>query len=289
MTISVMVNGLPGKMATDVARRIATNPKKYSLVPFSFCSQRRAASALAEGIIGEFIEISDRNVQLVAPDKREQIVSRLPRGTIAVDFTKPEAVNDNAEFYIENNLPFVMGTTGGDRAKLEAAVKHSKTCAVISPNMAKPIVMFLAMMDHAGYAFEGAFDGYTLEVVESHRKGKKDPSGTALHVVEHFRSLGVSFRNDQITSVRDPEIQKEIGVPEQYLDQHGWHSYTLRSGDGNVLLRFVHNVNGRSVYVDGTLDAINFLAEKIAMIIPLSDHLFTMLDVYDANDVDFDF
>ena len=32
-----------------------------------------------------------------------------------VDYTHPSAVNANAVFYARHHLPFVMGTTGGDR------------------------------------------------------------------------------------------------------------------------------------------------------------------------------
>ena len=34
---------------------------------------------------------------------------------VVVDYTKPDAVNGNAEFYAKEGLNFVMGTTGGDR------------------------------------------------------------------------------------------------------------------------------------------------------------------------------
>jgi 4-hydroxy-tetrahydrodipicolinate reductase len=31
---------------------------------------------------------------------------------LVIDYTHPSAVNENAVFYAENDLPFVMGTTG---------------------------------------------------------------------------------------------------------------------------------------------------------------------------------
>lgn len=34
---------------------------------------------------------------------------------VVVDYTHPDAVNSNAEFYAKKGLNFVMGTTGGDR------------------------------------------------------------------------------------------------------------------------------------------------------------------------------
>jgi len=44
---------------------------------------------------------------------------------------------DNAAFYISNGVPFVMGTTGGDREKLLADVRAAGIRAVIAPQMGK--------------------------------------------------------------------------------------------------------------------------------------------------------
>ena len=46
---------------------------------------------------------------------------------------------DNARFYCHNGVPFVMGTTGGDREQLLADTQASGTYAVIAPNMGKQV------------------------------------------------------------------------------------------------------------------------------------------------------
>ncbi|MBW2238662.1 MAG: dihydrodipicolinate reductase, partial [Deltaproteobacteria bacterium] len=53
------------------------------------------------------------------------------------------------------------------------------------------------------------------------------------------------------------------GIPEAYLEGHGWHTYRLDSGDKTVRFEFTHNVNGRDVYAQGTPDALIFLAKKV--------------------------
>jgi hypothetical protein len=45
----------------------------------------------------------------------------------------------NAEFYCSQRLPFVMGTTGGDRNKLVKDVEASGVYAVIAPQMGKQV------------------------------------------------------------------------------------------------------------------------------------------------------
>lgn len=46
---------------------------------------------------------------------------------------------DNGAFYALNNVPFVMGTTGGDREKLMQDVEAAGVYAVIAPQMGKQV------------------------------------------------------------------------------------------------------------------------------------------------------
>jgi len=70
---------------------------------------------------------------------------------------------------------------------------------------------------------------------ESHQQEKKDTSGTAKAMVQYFKELGIPFTVDQIFGERDP-LKQEVswGVPAQYLKGHGYHTYSLLSGDGTV-------------------------------------------------------
>jgi 4-hydroxy-tetrahydrodipicolinate reductase len=262
--IFLMVNGLPGSMATKVAERIMRVEEKEYEYPFYFFFASLTGPEIAQGNV----KIGEGWIDLIRPDERTELVDSIrltqKRGLlIAVDYTHPLAVNANAEFYCSFGIPFVMGTTGGDREKLTETVLKSKIPAVIAPNMAKQIVMFQAMMRFAANNFPNAFEGYTLEIVESHQKGKADTSGTAKAMVEYFNLLGIPFTKEQIVMVRDPERQLAMGVPEEHLTSHGWHTYTVRSSDGSILFRFTHNVNGRDGYAQGTLDAILFLAKEV--------------------------
>jgi len=67
-----------------------------------------------------------------------------------------------------------------------------------------------------------------------------------------------------IVKYREPNEQVELlGVPESYLTGHGWHTYALTSADKTVHIEITHNVNGRDIYAQGTIDSIFFLTEKI--------------------------
>lgn len=266
-----MVNGLPGNMASNVAS-YALADSRFELIPHSLTGPE---------IIETETIIDSVSIRLILPKDRDQAVSAIKQKEglfLNVDFSLPPAVNSNAEFYCKHGLPFVMGTTGGDRQLLEDTVLASSISAVIAPNMAKQIVGFQAMMEYAAKTFPDLFKGYSLKIKESHQKGKADTSGTAKAMVRYFNSLGLPFAKEEITKERDPEIQKNVmGIPEEYLSGHGWHTYSLDSNDKTVHFEFTHNVNGRDVYAMGTLDALIYLAKKVKQ--GSKGKVFTMIDV----------
>ena len=252
--MNVLVNGLPGQMATVVARRIVT-VGKHMLVPYSFRGERAGA-----------VRVNGLPVQVLPASNREESIEIICAGydpLMAVDFTIPEAVEGNVEFYCRRGIPFVMGTTGGDREALEEKVRGSDIVAVIASNMASPVVAFQAMMEYAAREFPGVLEGYRLSVVESHQEEKKDTSGTAKAVVRSFNGLGIPFTEEQIGKVRTKARQLGMGVPEQALGGHGWHKYRAISPQGDVVLEFSHNITGREVYVEGTMKALDFLQKKV--------------------------
>jgi 4-hydroxy-tetrahydrodipicolinate reductase len=269
--IRVMVNGIPGNMASNVARHILADDR------FDLISQSLTGPEITE----REHSIRSVTIRLIHPDVREQAISEIVEREgpfISVDYTHPSAVNGNAEFYARHGLPFVMGTTGGDRKHLEDTVCSSSIPAVIAPNMAKQIVGFQAMMEWTANTFPDLFKGYSLEIEESHQKGKADTSGTAKAMVGYFNSLGVPFSEEDIRKEREPEVQKTVwGIPEEHLGGHGWHTYSLVSDDRTVSFEFSHNVNGRDVYAKGTLDAITYLHNKVQE--GAKGRVYTMIDV----------
>ncbi|MGB5984733.1 MAG: dihydrodipicolinate reductase, partial [Desulfobacterales bacterium] len=218
--ISIMINGLPGNMAFVLAET-ALADSRFKVLPYSLTGPEIQATDTAVG---------SADLKLIPPDQRESAIPRVIQAQgpfICVDFTHPSAVNRNAEFYCAQELPFVMGTTGGERGKLYEVVENSGCSAVIAPNMAKQIVGFQAMIQYAAQSFPGLFAGYGLAIKESHQQGKADTSGTAKAMVDLFNQLGMDFNREEIVQERDPLRQESIwAVPAPFLKGHAWHTYT---------------------------------------------------------------
>lgn len=82
----------------------------------------------------------------------------------------------------------------------------------------------------------------------------------------------------QIRKVRDASTQVDaLGVPEEHLGGHAFHTYRLTSADGSVRFSFQHNVVERGIYAEGTVDAVLFLAKKMRE--GSAQKVFSMVDV----------
>lgn len=267
--VKVMVNGMPGPMATAAAE--ACLRKGLSLSPVAMTGPDVEPMTIT--VVDQVTE-KKANVRLIPSSKMEEIEASLEglqtaageNNIMAIDYTHPSAVNSNAKFYAANSIPFVMGTTGGDREQLMQDMEESKASAVIAPNMGKQIVALQAGLEELAEKFPSAFEGYTLNVRESHQKTKADTSGTAKAVVDSLKVLASDpdYTYDDIEQIRDDQESIDFGVGENALTGHAFHTYTFTSPDGSVEFQLKHNVSGRTVYAEGTADAIKFLSKKIS-------------------------
>ncbi|MBW1650413.1 MAG: dihydrodipicolinate reductase [Deltaproteobacteria bacterium] len=258
MKTKIMINGLPGNMARIVAEQAFVNPD-FAVIPFSLSSERSAGR--------KYLINDSLSVKLIPPTKLVKTLCELKEKEnffIIIDFAIPAAVNINGKAYCNANIPFVMGTTGGDIAVLEEDILKSSICAVIAPNMARQVVAFQAMLEFAADSFPDLFKDYSLKAVESHQSQKVGTSGTA----------------EDFYMERDPKKQlEEWKIPKEHLGGHGWHTYTLNSDDSNVQFEFTHNVCGRDIYVAGAFAAICYLADKMVSGGSGKGKVFSMIDV----------
>ena len=265
--IKVMINGLPGNVASETARMFLENKDRFELLPFSFCGP-------------EISESKWKNIQLICPDKRKEVMEQIDseKPFIAVDFTLPSAVMDNIKFYCKAGWNFVVGTTGADYDEIDRLVSENNVTALAAPNMSIPIILIQSAISYLAENFPNALEGWNGEIVESHQKGKVDTSGTAKLMVGYLKKIGINIDVDQIQKIREPEKQQdELNIPPEHLTGHGFHTYSLTSPDGTVELGFKHNVLGRRTYAVGTTKAVEFLHKQITS--GIKGKMFTMMDV----------
>jgi len=284
--IKVMVNGMPGPMATAAAEACLRKGLSLSPVAMTGPDIETATITVVDNVTG-----NHANVRLIPSSDMEEINSAIEGlrsslgedGLLAIDYTHPSAVNSNAKFYAEKKIPFVMGTTGGDREQLMKDMEEASASAVIAPNMGKQIVAMQAALEDLASKYPSAFGGYTLLTRESHQKTKADTSGTAKAVVDSLKTLSGNdeYTYDDIEMIRNDEESMDFGVKENALKGHAFHTYTLTSPDGSVEFQLKHNVSGRTVYAEGTADAVKFLSKKIKQ--GLGGKVYSMINVLEEG------
>ena len=283
--VQVMVNGMPGPMATAAAEACLRKGLKLAPVAMTGPAIEPCTITVKDAVSGV-----SADVKLVPADQKDEMNAAVDglvsaageHNLLAIDFTHPSAVNGNAIYYAEKNIPFVMGTTGGDREQLMKDMEDAKHFSVIAPNMAKQIVALQAGLEDLAAKFPGAFDGYKIRVVESHQKTKADTSGTAKAVVETLKGLSDDeFEVKDIEKIRTDEEALAFRVPEEHLNGHAYHRYTFTRPDGTVEFALEHNVCDRTVYAEGTADAVKFLASKLRT--EKEGKIFNMIDVLEAG------
>lgn len=145
MTIRVGVLGAAGKMGTTVCEAVED----------------------AEGL---------ELVAQVDPPSGLSGLDALDGCDVAVDFTQPDAVMDNARYCLSKGVHCVIGTTGlseENLAELEAATGRAN--CFVAPNFSIGAVLAMRFSEMAAPHFA------SCEVVELHHNEKLDaPSGTAL-------------------------------------------------------------------------------------------------------------
>jgi len=150
-----------------------------------------------------------------------------------VDFTVPEAVEANVSAALEREVPCVIGTTGFDHARVDAAARERGIACFHAPNFAIGAVLMMR------FAKEAAAYLPRAEIVELHNEAKKDaPSGTAKATAELLGG------ETAIHSVRLPGLVA--------------HQEVLFGGEGQ-LLTIRHDTFSREAFVPGVLLALERL------------------------------
>jgi 4-hydroxy-tetrahydrodipicolinate reductase len=180
---------------------------------------------------------------------------------VAVDFTTPEVVRDNAPVLARRGINLVVGTTGWSRDEraVREAVDAGGVGAVVAPNFSTGVVLFEAMVARAAGLMAPQRD-FSAFVHEAHHAAKKDaPSGTALFLKVAMQQAGYD-RSIDVSSTRAGFIP-------------GTHTVGFDGPAETITL--THTARDRSGFARGALAAARWVVGKRGW--------FTMKDVLGLN------
>jgi 4-hydroxy-tetrahydrodipicolinate reductase len=167
---------------------------------------------------------------------------------VAVDFSIPAAVRENAESIANLGVNLVIGTTGwtGHLEAVKRAVAQSGIGLVWSPNYSVGVNAFFRLVSEAARLL-AAQPEYGAWAWEIHHSTKKDaPSGTLLKLVEDMKKAGYARQIDVSSS-------RAGTVP-------GTHEIGFDSAADTVTLR--HTARSREGFARGALQAARWIIGK---------------------------
>ena len=183
---------------------------------------------------------------------------------VLIDFTRPEGTMAHLALCRSMGIKMVIGTTGfSDEQKADIAAAGKDIAIMMAPNMSVGVNVTLKLLEMAAKALQ---TGYDIEVVEAHHRHKVDaPSGTALKMGEVMATaMGRNLKDCAVyeryghTGERDPS---SIGFATiRGGDIVGDHT-VLFAGTGERI-EITHKSSSRATYAQGSLRAVQFLANK---------------------------
>ncbi|HVL80709.1 MAG TPA: 4-hydroxy-tetrahydrodipicolinate reductase [Actinomycetota bacterium] len=188
--------------------------------------------------------------------------------SVAVDFTRPDAVMDNVRFCIEHGIHVVVGTTGlsdADLTEIEQLTSSSAANVLVAPNFSIGAILMMHFANQAA-RYLGS-----CEIVELHHNDKLDaPSGTALRTArgvarvweEHGRPPGgeaAEGEEETVTGARGAEVS-EVRVHSLRLQGLVAHQEVVFGGVGQTLT-IRHDSIDRSSFMPGVVMAVKAIAD----------------------------
>ena len=160
-----------------------------------------------------------------------ELVEAAADAEVAIDFTRPDAVEANVRSALEDGVPVVIGTTGFDQERVASLAREHELQVFYAPNFALGAVLMMRFAAEAGKVMPHA------EIVELHHEQKLDaPSGTAK------ATAALLPEGTPIHSVRLPGLVA--------------HQEVIFGGPGQTLT-IRHDTSSREAFVPGVLLALD--------------------------------
>ncbi len=192
-----------------------------------------------------------------AVDLGDDLAAAVAGADVAIDFTTPDAVFENAQTVLRAGVDAVIGTTGmtaEQLARLDELAREHKTACLVAPNFALGAVLMMRFAEEAARHFPW------VEVVERHHEHKLDaPSGTARTTAERIAAARNEAPRPQNETESAPGARggriDDVPVHSLRLPGSVAHQEVVFGGPGESLT-IRHDTINRDVFVPGVLLAV---------------------------------
>lgn len=237
--INILINGIGGKMGRKLLDAV-NNISEFNIIAGV------DKSAVADIAIPVFEDISD---------------IKLPINCI-IDFSRPEALDGLLKYAQTFKIPLVLAVTGySDKQNDDIKNASNNIPIFLSGNMSLGIAVMCSLVKDAASKL---FDGFDIEIVETHHNQKVDsPSGTAVMLAQSVNEGLDSPRHLTFgrNSLNEKRTKNEIGVHSlRGGTVVGEHSVSFFGNDETLTI--THNAQSKTIFAIGALKAAQFIVCK---------------------------
>jgi 4-hydroxy-tetrahydrodipicolinate reductase len=199
----------------------------------------------------------------------------LANAEVAVDFTLPDALDDNLAAVARAGIPLVVGITGLDASRMALVRRASERQAIlVAPNMSLAANLLFGLTGRAAAALPADYD---VEILDAHHRDKADaPSGTALKLGEIVAGARGGALSDRAVYGRlgksAGRAPGAIGFASLRAGDIVGHHQVLFAGSGETL-ELVHRATDRMTFAHGALAAARWILGRPPGLYGMSDVL----------------
>ncbi len=267
--INVGVIGAGGRMGRMLIEAVKANPQT-TLNAAIECQ----GSSLVGADAGEVAAVGRLDVQIV--DDLKAVVNDID---VLIDFSLPDATEQNMQICAEHNVAMVIGTTGFNEQQEQVLAKASEQVAIVyAGNYSTGVNLSLKLLGMAAKAFGTEAD---VEVIEAHHKHKIDaPSGTAYMMAEAVaEARGQNLKDVAVYGREGQTGEREAGTIGIHAIRGGeiiGDHTVMFIADGEVV-EITHRARARMTFAAGAVRAATWVIEQ-----PTGQ--YNMQDVLGLND-----
>ena len=267
--IKVGVIGAGGRMGRMLIEAIQENAQTMLNAAIE-----REGSSLVGADAGEVAAIERLDVQIV-----DDLVSVIKDIEVLIDFSLPDATEQNMQICAEHNVAMVIGTTGFNEQQENVLQEASKKIAIVyAGNYSTGVNLSLKLLEMAAKAFGTDAD---VEIIEAHHKHKIDaPSGTAFMMAEAVaEARGQNLKDVAIYGREGQTGEREKGSIGIHAIRGGeiiGDHTVMFIADGEVV-EITHRARARMTFAAGAVRAATWVIQQ-------GNGQYNMQDVLGLND-----
>ena len=267
--IKVGVIGAGGRMGRMLIEAVNDNTQTTLSAAIE-----RQGSSLVGADAGEVAAIGCLDVQIV--DDLQAVISDID---VLIDFSLPDATEQNMQICAEHSVAMVIGTTGFNEQQEQVLATASEQIAIVyAGNYSTGVNLSLKLLDMAAKAFGNDAD---VEVIEAHHKHKIDaPSGTAYMMAEAVaEARGQNLKDVAVYGREGQTGEREAGTIGIHAIRGGeiiGDHTVMFIADGEVV-EITHRARARMTFAAGAVRAATWIIQQKA-------GQYNMQDVLGLND-----